>query len=339
MPWLDPSVGVKNERAFYLYFTVRCNAFADPALKDLVRGRASKRVVLELRGDVAPYSCESFRRLCCGEGAGGPGPEKRRGENYFPRESETRESETGQPGYAGAFFHAWAEHELRGGRVGGALERDERTGHAVLPVGAGRSRSGFRGGAPFRKENFELEHGYGTLSLTATADGVLGSEFFVNLKDGDDPHSLEKNRDHVVIGRVVEGVEVFELVGELMRHDAWDELRAVSGLGETEDGARACYKRGGERLVDPVWIEECGEMKNYLPPSTKDSTRRRGRGRRGGHGKTRRSRGGGRREQDDVEEDDVPERKYGSVIENESSDGSTSCEEERVTSVVETCAF
>ena len=215
----------------------------------------------------------------------------------------------GHPGFKGAYFHHSAQGVgLEGGKVGGMLERFKWRGEEkglVLPEkgpGAGVSRSGFANGAPFEDEgDYDLDHGQGTLSMV-NGGGGNGSQFFINTSREGDFTSTKRNGEAVVFGKIVEGLEVVTLVGDLMMSPQWEALRCdewLENCGHTEGG----------RPSDPVWIEAAAELKNYLAPTAKKNKygrRKRGRARKGSITKRSKAEGG--------EEADGTEKKYASVV-------------------------
>ena len=223
---LRPFALNRHRGRFHVYITYSCKSFM-PTKQD-------QRVVLELFGDDVPYTAENFRRLCCNEGVDGSG-------------------------YKGSFVHhVTSETEVRGGRLGGALTTNAMGG-LVLPLtgaGAGQSASAF-GGRPFRDENFKLDHDVGTVS-SVSVGGAHGSEFFVNMTEEDDFLADRNNGEHVVFGRVVEGMQAVRDISALMRSEAWTTLIQKKCLKN--------YQMTTGRPADPITISDCGELEDYTPP-------------------------------------------------------------------------
>ena len=193
-----------------------------------------RRVVIECRGDIAPYTCENFRRLICGEGA---------------------------DSYKGTYLHNCIPGQMLGG---GRFDAQLRVNHmeaTILPKpdekGGGRATSAFDG-KRFRDENFKLDHAEGTLSSLSDA-GTHSSEFFFCLGKEDDYIVQEWNGDHVVFAEVVDGLDVLNGVGELMLSGAWAEIIMRTQM----PGYGVCG-----RPVYPVTIVDCGELAKgaFVPP-------------------------------------------------------------------------
>ena len=178
-PSKDPAFAPKHNKPFYIEMELECEDFdvvfdsnaAEPGGKPLAAAAAglcasgrlsvdgietnlqkglTRTLTFELRGDLAPYACENFRRLALEPaGPGKPAP------------------------YVGTYVHdVMPGISVSGGRVGKHAEGD-----ALLK---NKSVSAF-GGKPFGDEHdgeSELEHERGSLCLTTTqkAQGKYGSE-------------------------------------------------------------------------------------------------------------------------------------------------------------------
>ena len=215
----------RHRDRFHVYLEFACKGF-----DEAYRGR---RVVVELRGDVAPYTCENFRRLCCGEGHN-------------------------NDSYKGSYIHNVVPGEsFGGGRVGEVEIRTNYQKAEILEKDAGRSTSSFDGKA-FKDENFRLDHGEGTLS-SRSVNGAHGSEFFFCLGDEDDFKVDQMNGEHVVFGEVVEGLEVLNAVGTLMLSGGWAEIIMRTQLPN--------YSVTGRPAL-PVTVVDCGELAKgeWTPP-------------------------------------------------------------------------
>ena len=175
-------------------------------------GRA-KRVVIELFSDVLPLTAENFRCLCTGE-----------------KSTESRKLE-----YAGSRFH----RVIAGKCVQGG----------DFTAGNGTGGTSVYGGTPdgdvwgkFRDESFRYGHERGCLSMANSGPNTNGSQFFVCLK-----RMSGWDGKHVVFGRVVSGLRVFDDVCKKVKVDAESMHRVESGY--------------------EVVIESCGEMaSSYVPP-------------------------------------------------------------------------
>lgn len=233
-PWEDPSIEVKHREKFYCFLRLDCKDFK-PALRET-------KVIVELDGATFPYTCENFRRLCCGEG-----PE-------------------GAAGYKGnTFFHDSKDGvHLIGGRFGQELKKTAG-GYEYLPgkgKGVGRGVSAFDG-RPFEQENEELDHEAGTLSMVAS-DGACASEFLVCLDGGHQAAAMDG--EHVAFGKVVEGIEVVQEVGRLMMSNEWLDLIVDEGL------ANKGFDFSG-RPARQVSLTDCGEIAWVRSPSLDKNSR------------------------------------------------------------------
>merc|ERR1712144_135044 len=147
-----------------------------------VGGASVGRVVIELRDDVVPKTCENFRGLCTGEHTGRVGTSGR------------------ELCYKGSCFHRVIPGFMC---QGGDFTRGNGTGGESIY------------GAKFADESFAgkagKHTGAGCLSMANAGPNTNGSQFFVCT--GQTPHLDGK---HVVFGNTVEGydtVKAIEKVG------------------------------------------------------------------------------------------------------------------------------
>ena len=137
-------------------------------------------------------------------------------------------------------FRSLCTGEAGIGRSGKPLHYKGSTFHRVIPGfmaqgGDFTHGTGVGGesiyGAKFRDENFKHKHtGPGILSMANAGPNTNGSQFFMTFTST--PHL---NGAHVVFGKVTEGV---------------DMLAKMEAVGSGQGRTRV-----------PVWIEDCGEIK------------------------------------------------------------------------------
>ncbi|EGB11500.1 hypothetical protein AURANDRAFT_21288 [Aureococcus anophagefferens] len=150
--------------------------FFDVAASTLPLGR----IVVELRADVCPLTCENFRALCTGE--------KGTGRNRKALH------------YKGSRIHRVVPNFMV---QGGDFTRNNGTG--------GESIFGMK----FADENFHLKHGgAGVLSMANAGPNTNGSQFFLCTAAA--PWLDGK---HVVFGQVVRGMDVLKQVEMLGNPD------------------------------------------------------------------------------------------------------------------------
>jgi len=146
-------------------------------------------IVMELRSDICPKTCENFRCLCTGEKGNGL---------------------SGKPlHFKGSVFHRVIPGFMcHGGDI------TKGTG------GGGESIYG----AQFEDENFKLQHaGPGTLSMGNGGPNTNSSLFFLSMGSRETGSSTNimglgtahLDGKHVVFGAVVEGMEVLEAIGKV----------------------------------------------------------------------------------------------------------------------------
>ena len=102
----------------------------------------------------------------------------------------------------------------------------------------------------------------GTVSSISTG-GAHGSEFFINSADEDDFMADRNNGEHVVFGRVVEGMAVVREISDLMRSEAWTTLINKNCLNG--------YQTINGRPMDPITVADCGELEGYRPPEARST--------------------------------------------------------------------
>ena len=204
------------------------------------------RIVIQLNGDVTPYSAENFRRLCVG--------------GLAPPATPGAAGDADAGGFKGSHFHDLCpDMHVKGGRRGTALMPPNEDGGRELPLagdGAGTNASAFAGGQLFASENFDEAHGEGTVSSVASGKrgDQHGSEWFVCLSGDSDFTTSRHNGTHVVIGRVVRGLSAVKELSESMRSTAW-------GLRIVDQGLRGYSNTG--RPAYPVWVADCGELEGH----------------------------------------------------------------------------
>ena len=224
-------------------------AFLDLYCQDFKGVRKSspdetRRVCVKLYARKYPFACENFRRLCCATGSAAPGPAA---------------GGFGKVTYRGSLVHdVQPGISVSLGRMGGEMGRKKGS--------LGRSVSAFKGGAPWvvdaKKRPVDVERGSLCMVNSEAAkrqkgaqDGTFGSEFMLYL--GDDGSAttalLNDSANHLVIGRVCEGICVLDDISELMSSTKW-----------------ACKLIGGTYAGKPpqeVRVASCGECEaGYKPP-------------------------------------------------------------------------
>ena len=156
-------------------------------------------MVIKLRADVCPYACENFRRLC--------------------------EAPASEGGYVGSSIH-----EIKPTiNFSAGVDVTSKKGKTF-------SRSAF-GGTSFEDESDgELDHGswcVGMASGKLLPSGQFGSEFYIAgsaVEEGSVKAAMmDQSDDHMVIGEVVDGFIVLEMLEGLMASRRWMNLQAQAG--------------------------------------------------------------------------------------------------------------
>ena len=157
---------------------------------------AAGRIVMELRADVVPKTAENFRVLCTGE------------KGY---------------GYKNTIFHRVIPGFMCQG--GDFTNFNGTGGHSIY-------------GGQFEDENFILKHeGPGILSMANRGPGTNGSQFFICTRATPHLNGGEGNRsNHVVFGKVVEGMDVVEKIESYGSQDGTTSARIViANCGEVKE--------------------------------------------------------------------------------------------------------
>uniref|UniRef100_A0A0N5A580 Peptidyl-prolyl cis-trans isomerase n=1 Tax=Parastrongyloides trichosuri TaxID=131310 RepID=A0A0N5A580_PARTI len=155
------------------------------------------RVVFELYEDVVPKTCQNFKALCTGE----------KGVGKF-----------GKPlHYKGSTFHRIIPQFMIQG--GDFTHGNGMGGESIY-------------GEKFADENFTMKHtGPGILSMANAGKNTNGSQFFITTVE---TPWLDNN--HVVFGKVVEGMDVVKAVEKLgSRSGAPSQQVKIDDCGEVKE--------------------------------------------------------------------------------------------------------
>ena len=154
---------------------------------------------LKLYADAAPYACENFLRLL-----GKPVEEG---------------------GYLGSAIHDIKPGVyVKGGKVSAGKKR-------------GTNTSSFAGGRPFENEcDEDAERGHGAWSISMVSgnglkEGLFGSQFSICACDSGSVKAalLDRDEGSLVIGKVVDGQPLFQVLDSLMGSQQWLDIQAQGG--------------------------------------------------------------------------------------------------------------
>ena len=226
----------KHTTPFFIQLDIACAAFPtaplwtqDPQVlkREGEKGRAKtvRSLFIKMFADNTPYACANFRRLCAERYVGTTIHDVKPGISYS------------------------------GGRIDG------------------KNKSSFDGGKPFENEGEEdIEHeAYSVSMVSAPTDkrckhklpeGLFGSEFMICGKSVEagsvKAMMLDQAEGTFVVGKVVDGFLVFDLLESLMASRKWMSLQAQEG--NTGSIANFASSPGGAPPI-PVTIKSAEEVK------------------------------------------------------------------------------
>jgi peptidylprolyl isomerase len=150
-----------------------------------VNGRAAGRFVILLRSDIAPRTCDNFRHLCMGV-------------NVHPGTKDTY-------GYSGSTIHKiYQDFLIQGGDI---TSQDGYGGRS--------SFKGLENNGAFEDENFILKHDVkGVVSMANAGPNTNTSQFMILATPAPWLDGL-----NVVFGRVVEGIQLIDLLNKYSSKD------------------------------------------------------------------------------------------------------------------------
>ena len=216
-------IAPKHAAPFYVYLDVA------------IDGQPAGRIVVKLRGDVCPLTCENFRLLCTGE-------------------------RDGTRGLAGTEFHVVdPSHVVRAGLHAATPQRiardKQRTSKLPPPCSA------FDGRLFGEEAPGEIDHEYGTFAMRGKGDkaGTFGSEFYIFLGDADTAAAAQLDEEANVqpFGVLVSGAGVLEAME-----------RCMANVFHSSD-LQQQHVLGGRPAV-PMVITRCGETR--MPPRSAEQS-------------------------------------------------------------------
>jgi len=193
-----------------------CKVFFDIS----IGGEPAGRIVMELRGDIVPKTCNNFRALCTGEKG---------------------EGKSGKPlHFKGSVFHRVIPGFMCQG--GDFTRGDGKGGESIY-------------GEKFRDENFTLKHtGKGILSMANCGPNTNGSQFFLCTTA-----TQHLDGKHVVFGSVVEGMDVVDKIETVGSEDGKTSKKVViEDCGQLDSGVVEEIKGKVKVHVGPMEVGEDG---------------------------------------------------------------------------------